>query len=88
MGKNVPTTAGVRQGGPESPPLFDLYIDFVMRVFMTHANDASLQFFKFKYRIPSTRSERARAKRTPSTGTSQLDWAGYADDIVSSHLSH
>ena len=26
-------TLGVRQGGPESPPLYNLYIDYVMRVF-------------------------------------------------------
>ena len=31
------TTSGVRQGGPESPFLFNLYIDYVMRVFMTEA---------------------------------------------------
>ena len=80
--KTVPTTAGVRQGGPESPPLFDLYIDYVMRIFMKHADDASLEFFKFKYRIPSTRTDRVRAERVPTSGISQLDWAGYADDIV------
>ena len=28
------TTSGVRQGGPESPNLFNLYIDFVIRVFL------------------------------------------------------
>ena len=82
MGKNVQTTAGVRQGGPESPPLFDLYIDFVMRIFMTHANDASLAFFKFKFRIPTVRSDRSRMRSNCTTGNSQLDWAGYADDIV------
>ena len=65
-GKTVPTT--VQQGGPESPPLFDLYIDFVMRIFMTFANNASLHFFKFKYRIPSTRTERKplNSKRIPT----------------------
>ena len=81
-GKNVPTTAGVRQGGPESPPLFNLYIDFVMRIFMRHATNQRLDFFQFKYRIPNTREERATIKRGPTVGTSQLDWAGYADDIV------
>lgn len=28
------TKSGVRQGGPESPPLFNLYIDWVMRQFI------------------------------------------------------
>jgi len=74
---NVPTTFGVRQGGPESPPLFNLYIDFAMRIFILHATNAGLDFFKFKY----TREERA-VKRGPVVGTAQLDWSGYADDIV------
>ncbi len=47
---------------------------------MTRATDESLQFFSFKYRIPSTRTERSQHHRT--SGTCQLDWAGYADDIV------
>ena len=38
-GHKIQTTAGVRQGGPESPLLFNLYIDFVMRIFLTHAAD-------------------------------------------------
>ena len=33
-GHKIQTTAGIRQGGPESPLLFNLYIDFVMRIFM------------------------------------------------------
>ena len=80
-GHKIQTTAGVRQGGPESPLLFNLYIDFVMRIFMTHAADQGWDFFKFKYRIPTTREERS-TKRDPTTGTAQLDWSGYADDIV------
>ena len=27
-------TVGVRQGGPESPMLYNLYMDFVMRIYM------------------------------------------------------
>jgi len=45
-------TSGVRQGGPESPPLFNLYIDFVMRVFMSKCvTDGSIRFFEHHYRI-------------------------------------
>ena len=44
------TTAGVRQGGPESPPLFNLYIDFVMRVFLAKCKrDTEIKFFNFQY---------------------------------------
>ena len=52
-----------------------------MRIFMTHAADQGWDFFKFKYRIPTTREE-CSTKRGPTTGTAQLDWSGYADDIV------
>ena len=46
------TTSGVRQGGPESPPLFNLYIDFVMRVFMDKCKkDKEIRFFNFQYRF-------------------------------------
>ena len=39
-------TSGVRQGGPESPCLFNLYIDFVMCVFMNNCTkDDSIRFF-------------------------------------------
>ena len=39
-------TSGVRQGGPESPCLFHLYIDFVMCVFMNNCTkDDSIRFF-------------------------------------------
>jgi len=48
-----------------------------MRIFILHATNAGLDFFKFKY----TREERA-VKRGPVVGTAQLDWSGYADDIV------
>ena len=56
------TTSGVRQGGPESPFLFNLYIDFVMRVFIEKCqSDTSINFFAHKYRVnPNsvTRAER------------------------------
>ena len=43
-------TAGVFQGGPESPVLFNLFIDFVMRIFVCKAvEDNSIHFFQHKY---------------------------------------
>ena len=73
---------------PKSPPLFDLYIEFVMRIFMTYANNESLKVFKFKYQIPTAREEGATIKRGPTIGTSELEWTGYADDIVIYLVSH
>ena len=37
-------TLGVRQGGPESPPLYNLYIDYVMRVFMGLCEKKNIKF--------------------------------------------
>jgi hypothetical protein len=46
------TSSGVRQGGPESPVLFNLYIDFVMRAFMEQSRSINdLNFFEHTYRI-------------------------------------
>ena len=49
-------SSGVRQGGPETPLLFNLYIDYVMRVYVEKCtlND-EINFYNHKYRI-NTRS--------------------------------
>ena len=82
------TTSGVRQGGPESPFFFNLYIDFVMRVFIEKCqSDTSINFFAHNNRvIPNsvTRAERIkmRTNDTKLWGSSLLSWCGYADDLV------
>ena len=83
------TTAGVRQGGPESPPLFNLYIDFVMRVFMEKCNkDKEIRFFTFQYRLNCravTREERLASRNNnnqKTEGECVLPWCGYADDLI------
>ena len=82
------TTSGVRQGGPESPPLFNLYIDFVMRVFLERCmKDKDIQFFNFKYRFNSrtvTRQERFKSRECnqKTEGSCNLPWCGYADDLI------
>ena len=70
--------SGVRQGGPESPMLFNLYIDLVMRVFLQNCMEANIRFLKFKYRIPESASHNRREK----VGYHQIDWIGYADDLI------
>ena len=78
------TTSGVRQGGPESPILFTLYIDFVMRTFLEKANLKGIEFFQHKFRInlkSLTRDERYLL-RDKINGISPLSWSGYADDLV------
>jgi len=87
-GTTFKTTSGVRQGGPESPFLFNLYLDFVMRLVIEkcHCN-VDVKFFVHSYRINSSsvsRGERVsmREKNQSLSGTSTLPWCGYADDLV------
>ncbi|XP_066935519.1 uncharacterized protein [Clytia hemisphaerica] len=82
------TTSGVRQGGPESPFLFNLYLDFVMRVFIEKCKDDNrIKYFKHKYRVNPQAHSRAerfemRASGIRTWGEATLSWCGYADDIV------
>ena len=83
--ETFPTTSGVHQGGPESPFLFHLFIDFVMRVFLEKSNN--IQFFQHKYRISPrsvSRDDRyvLREQEIDLNGSSPLPWCGYADDLV------
>ena len=71
-------TNGVRQGGPESPILFNLYIDFVILVFLQKCKENNVSFLKLKYRIPSSVTHSKKV----SIGTQSIDWIGYADDVA------
>ena len=72
---------GVRQGGPESPPLYNLFMDYVMRVFMDLCDKRGIQFLELKYRIPSTATTREERHNKTDQGDHNADWAGYADDL-------
>ena len=82
------TSIGVRQGGPESPNLFNLYVDFVMRVFLEKSSYIEdIKFFQHEFRINCrafTREQRSYMRNNDlrSWGTSTLPWSGYADDLV------
>ena len=75
------TTSGVRQGGPESPPLFCLFMDTVMRQFEVECEAAGLHGVEINYQIPnSATSRQERSKQRASGKTSHL-WVGFADDV-------
>ena len=71
---------GVRQGGPESPLLFNLYLDYVMRAVKCECNKQKIKFTKLNFSIP--RSALASNRILGLYGQHNLDWIGYADDLV------
>ena len=73
---------GVRQGGPESPPLYNLYMDYVMRLFMEQCEMNNIKFLKLQYRIPSTATTREERHNKSDHGDHIIDWVGYADDVA------
>ena len=71
-------TMGVRQGGPESPILFNLFIDFIMRIFLDECNTNKIKFLDLNYKIPHSATDTGRT----AIGQHRIDWVGYADDIL------
>ena len=68
----------MRQGGPESPLLYNLYMDYIMRIYLGKCHTNGINFLKLKYNIPSSASNSGRVTK----GTYELDWTGYADDLM------
>ena len=77
--------AGVRQGGPESPSLFNLLMDWVMRIFEQRCTEAGLKGVTLKFNIPTEATTRAERKAHPNRSRPgselNLTWVGFADDV-------
>ena len=69
------TETGVRQGGPESPLLYNLYMDYIMRIYLGKCHTNGINFLKLKYNIPSSASNSGRVTK----GTYELDWTSLGD---------
>ena len=61
---------GVWQSGQESPPLFNLFMDFIMDVFLGKWANISVKFLQPTYRIPASTMH---SKRT-TVGQHTLDF--------------
>ena len=72
------TTSGVRQGGPESPLLYNLYANRTLEVFEERCWEAGIRFVDILYEIPVEVTGTGQA----IAGILLLTWLGYADDIV------
>ena len=71
------TTSGVRQGGPESPNLLNLYLDYIMRIYNHRTRELGIGI-SFKYRI----KDQVRTRGESYRGTGRYLWIGYADDLA------
>ena len=69
---------GVRRGGPESPLLYNLYMGYVIHLFMEQSTSKGIRFPKFSYKIPACAATGERIK----VGFNQINWIGYADDLI------
>ena len=76
-----PTSAGVRQGGTEGPPLYNLYSDYALRVYDNRKTEAGVEGLNIPYQIAHEATNREQRSNAPSSGTSQDDDVGYADDL-------
>ena len=75
-------SSGVRQGGPESPFLYNLYMDFVMRTFMDECKAEGVEFLDFNYRVRDEARDTTMTRSDKSyKGRHTVDWSGYADDL-------
>ena len=77
------TKTGCRQGGVESPVIFNIYLDFVLRC----AEKEVLEYFpntglKYDYHIPWRCSTRQQRNIHQLSGSQRLRMISYADDIV------
>ena len=75
---------GCRQGGQESPCLFNYYFDFVLKV---AAHEIDLLYpdgwgVHFEYNIPHTCSNREQRRAAGLSGIEVIKWILYADDMV------
>ncbi|KAK2557205.1 Protein CLEC16A [Acropora cervicornis] len=80
--KEFDVGAGVRQGGSESPSLYNLYMDFVMRVFKVELEKAGIKGVAMKFRIPNHGTNRSERAKYRSSGVTEHLWVGFADDTT------
>ena len=82
------TTSGLLQGGVESPPLFNLFCDVILRLFLDRSEREGIGGVKFRYFIPasaSTREQRLMSGLSSGKGADDFIkcyYTAYCDDII------
>ena len=84
MHKAFDVFVGCRQGGQESPCLFNYYFDFVLKVAALEIDAAFPEGWgiSFDYSIPHLCSNRTQRQKGNLNGTEVIKWILYADDVV------
>ena len=75
---------GCRQGGQESPFLFNLYFDYVLKIAANKIDEAFPEGWgiNFEYEIPHTCTNQAQRSVGKMRGVEIIRWILYADDVV------
>lgn len=75
---------GCRQGGQESPVLFNYYFDFVLKVAALEIDKAFPEGWglEFPFNIPNVCSTREQRRQQKLNGTEVIKWILYTDDVV------
>ena len=76
------TESGVRQGGVEGPPLYNLYSDYALRVYEDRKTEAGAVGLHIPYEIPQEATNREQRSIASASGTTKDDDVGYADDLA------
>ena len=76
------TESGVRQGGVEAPPLYNLYSDYALRVYENRKTAAGAVGLQIPYKIPQEATNREQRSIASAFGTNKDDDVGYADDLA------
>ena len=79
---SFPTTSGVRQGGMEGPPLYNLFSDYAIRVHENRKENAGVSGLSIPYEIPNEATNRAQRHNAAAAGVCEDADCGYADDGV------
>jgi len=75
------TTSGLLQGAVESPPLFSIFCDTIMRLFEDRMKELGIGGIKFKYFIPASASTRVQRVMGKLEGEAVTYCTAYCDDI-------
>ena len=66
---------GVRQGGPESPLLYNLYMDYVMKIYRNKCHTQKINYINLKYRIRNTATT-CEERTKEYQDNHDADWCG------------